>query len=46
VAEDLLSPDDDLLRPRFYLAPELDGWLEERLRAMSLGVGLFPAPGT
>jgi radical SAM superfamily enzyme YgiQ (UPF0313 family) len=46
VAESLLSPDDDLLRPRFYLAPELEGWLEERLGAASLGIGLFPAPGT
>jgi radical SAM superfamily enzyme YgiQ (UPF0313 family) len=46
VADGLLSPDDDLLRPRFYLAPELEGFIEERLGAMSLGIGLFPAPGT
>ncbi|MBN1142736.1 MAG: radical SAM protein [Deltaproteobacteria bacterium] len=28
----LIAPADDLLRPRFYLAPGLEGWLLERLR--------------
>ncbi len=29
VAEGVVSPQDDLLRPAFYLAGGLDGWIEE-----------------
>ena len=29
VAEGLLEPRDDLLRPRFYIAPEMEEWLRE-----------------
>ncbi len=31
IAEGLLQSDDDLLRPRFYLAPRLREWLPERV---------------
>ena len=31
LADDLISPDDDLLLPAFYLAPRLKDWLPERL---------------
>jgi radical SAM superfamily enzyme YgiQ (UPF0313 family) len=31
LAEGLISADDDLLSPRFYLAPELREWLPERI---------------
>ncbi len=31
IAESLLQPDDDLLRPRFYLASRLREWLPERV---------------
>jgi len=33
VDEGRVSPDDDLLHPRFYLAEELENWLPETLRA-------------
>ena len=33
VDEGLVSPDDDLLYPRFYLAKGLENWLEETLKA-------------
>jgi histone acetyltransferase (RNA polymerase elongator complex component) len=33
LAEGMLRPDDDLLRPRFYLAPRLQDWLPERIAA-------------
>jgi hypothetical protein len=42
LTDGLISPGDDLLRPRFYLVPELEDFIRERLGAMSLGVGLFP----
>ena len=32
VAEGLISEGEDLLRPRFYLAPGLDEWLRERVQ--------------
>jgi len=31
LAEGMIRPDDDLLRPRFYLAPRLKDWLPERI---------------
>jgi radical SAM superfamily enzyme YgiQ (UPF0313 family) len=31
VAEGRIAPDDDLLRPRFYLAPGLEPWIYERV---------------
>ncbi len=31
VAEGVIGPDDDLLRPAFYLAPALRDWLPERI---------------
>jgi radical SAM superfamily enzyme YgiQ (UPF0313 family) len=31
VAEGVVSPSDDLLRPTFYLADEIKGWIEERI---------------
>jgi radical SAM superfamily enzyme YgiQ (UPF0313 family) len=33
VAEGLIRPDDDLLRPRFYMVPRLRKWLPERIAA-------------
>jgi radical SAM superfamily enzyme YgiQ (UPF0313 family) len=33
LAEGIIQPDDDLLWPRFYLAPRLRGWLPERIAA-------------
>jgi radical SAM superfamily enzyme YgiQ (UPF0313 family) len=33
LAEGVISPGDDLLQPRFYLAPGLAGWLPDALRA-------------
>ena len=33
LAEGLIAADDDLLWPRFYLAPELKDWLPERVAA-------------
>lgn len=33
VAEGVVSADDDLLEPRFYLAPAVAGWVEETVRA-------------
>jgi len=33
LAEGIIRPDDDLLRPRFYLAPRLRDWLPERIAA-------------
>jgi hypothetical protein len=31
VAEGRISPDDTLLRPRFYLAPGLEPWIYDRV---------------
>ena len=31
LAEGMIQPDDDLLWPRFYLAPQLREWLPERI---------------
>jgi radical SAM superfamily enzyme YgiQ (UPF0313 family) len=31
LAEGIIRPDDDLLWPRFYLAPQLADWLPERI---------------
>ncbi len=36
VEEGVLSPDDDLLLPRFYLAPGLEGWIRDQLVARGL----------
>ena len=33
LAEGMIRPDDDLLDPRFYLAPRLRDWLPERIAA-------------
>ena len=33
LAEGIIRPDDDLLWPRFYLAPQLSDWLPERIAA-------------
>jgi radical SAM superfamily enzyme YgiQ (UPF0313 family) len=33
LAEGIIQPDDDLLWPRFYLAPRLGDWLPERVAA-------------
>jgi radical SAM superfamily enzyme YgiQ (UPF0313 family) len=33
LAEGIIQPDDDLLWPRFYLAPRLKDWLPERVAA-------------
>ena len=33
LAEGIIRPDDDLLLPRFYLAPQLSDWLPERIAA-------------
>jgi radical SAM superfamily enzyme YgiQ (UPF0313 family) len=32
VSEGLISPEDNLLFPRFYIVPQLDGWLRQRVR--------------
>jgi hypothetical protein len=29
VLDGMIAPDDDLLRPRFYLAPGLEPWIHE-----------------
>jgi radical SAM superfamily enzyme YgiQ (UPF0313 family) len=31
VAEGMIGPEDDLLRPAFYLAPQIQGWLPARI---------------
>jgi radical SAM superfamily enzyme YgiQ (UPF0313 family) len=36
VEEGVLFPDDDLLLPRFYLAPGLEPWIHERVAAVAL----------
>ncbi len=33
VAEGVIAADDDLLEPRFYLAPAVKGWVEEAVRS-------------
>jgi radical SAM superfamily enzyme YgiQ (UPF0313 family) len=33
LAEGIITPDNDLLEPTFYLAPRLKGWLPERIAA-------------
>ncbi len=33
VAEGSITPEDDLLSPKFYLAPHLDEWLPEKIAA-------------
>jgi radical SAM superfamily enzyme YgiQ (UPF0313 family) len=33
VSEGLISPEDNLLFPRFYIVPKLEGWLRERVRS-------------
>ena len=35
VAEGVIRSEDDLLEPRFYLAPGLEGWIHERVAAVS-----------
>jgi radical SAM superfamily enzyme YgiQ (UPF0313 family) len=35
LAEGVVRPDEDLLRPRFYLAPGLEGWVDDLLAARS-----------
>lgn len=35
LAEGLITPDDDLLQPRFYMAPGLEPWIHERLARAS-----------
>jgi radical SAM superfamily enzyme YgiQ (UPF0313 family) len=35
VAEGMIANDDDLLRPRFYLAPGLDPWIQDRVSSVS-----------
>ncbi len=35
VAEGVVAPDDDLLRPRFYLAPGLEPWIHERVAGLA-----------
>ena len=32
VAEGVVGADDDLLQPRFYIAREVDGWVQEAVR--------------
>jgi radical SAM superfamily enzyme YgiQ (UPF0313 family) len=36
LAEGMIRPDDDLLWPRFYLAPRLRDWLPERIAAYKI----------
>ena len=33
IAEGVIAPDDDLLQPRFYIAPGLEPWIHERVKA-------------
>lgn len=35
--EGVISPSDDLLMPRFYLTPDLDGWLQDRIKQAAAG---------
>ncbi len=34
VAEGVVAPEDDLLLPRFYLAPGLEPWIHDRVEAL------------
>ncbi|MFI5181794.1 MAG: B12-binding domain-containing radical SAM protein [Thermoanaerobaculia bacterium] len=36
IAEKVIAPEDDLLYPRFYLAPALEPWIHERVAALSV----------
>ena len=38
VEDGMIAADDDLLAPRFYLAPGLDPWIHERVRSLQRGV--------
>jgi radical SAM superfamily enzyme YgiQ (UPF0313 family) len=45
VAEGVIAAGDDLLEPRFYLAPDLEPWIHERLAAAGLAAGaVTPRP--
>jgi radical SAM superfamily enzyme YgiQ (UPF0313 family) len=45
VAEGVIAAGDDLLEPRFYLAPGLEPWIHERLAAAGLAAGaVTPRP--
>ena len=33
VAEGIITPEDDLLAPKFYLTPHLEAWLPEKIAA-------------
>lgn len=35
--EQLITPDDDLLRPRFYMAHGLEGWIRDELERRGFG---------
>jgi radical SAM superfamily enzyme YgiQ (UPF0313 family) len=35
VADGMIASEAELLRPKFYLVPELDGWIQERVAAIS-----------
>ncbi len=38
VADGVIAPEDDLLVPRFYLAPGLEPWIHERVKGLQRGV--------
>lgn len=42
VAEGVVAPGDDLLTPRFYLAPGLEPWVHERVACFASGSGSPP----
>jgi len=37
VLEGIVSPEDDLLHPKFYLAPQIDSWLRETVKVQIKG---------
>jgi radical SAM superfamily enzyme YgiQ (UPF0313 family) len=43
-AEGLIKPGEDLLRPSFYLAPDVEGWIDEVVAARSQIPGFIRPP--
>ncbi|HOC42225.1 MAG TPA: radical SAM protein [Thermoanaerobaculales bacterium] len=38
-AEHVIARDDDLLRPRFYMTPDLEAWIHDELAQRGIGAG-------
>ena len=41
VAEGVIDDDDDLLEPRFYLAPAIEGWVEDAVRSREWSIPML-----